>query len=88
MKALEQSEGYEDAQQIARVITDTLNMEAMASVRVAYEMCIRDSMNSVRRAYFYLREKRKQTALLFFFFLRKELFSIQCSAGKCKTRCV
>lgn len=26
-------------------------------------------MNSVRRAYFYLREKRKQTALLFFFFL-------------------
>lgn len=24
-------------------------------------------MNSVRRAYFYLREKRKQTALLFFF---------------------
>lgn len=26
-------------------------------------------MNSVRRAYFYLREKRKQTTLLFFFFL-------------------
>ena len=28
VKALEQSEGYEAAQQIAKVITDTLNMES------------------------------------------------------------
>ena len=50
VKALEQSEGYEDAQQIARVITDTLNMEAMASVRVAYGTIVQE-LKEVPRSY-------------------------------------
>lgn len=57
VKALEQSEGYEEAQQIARVITDTLNMEALASVRVAYGTIVQE-LKDVTRSY-----KEAQVAL-------------------------
>lgn len=50
VKALEQSEGYEEAQQLAREITDTLNMEAMASVRVAYGTIVQE-IKAVPRSY-------------------------------------
>lgn len=50
VKALEPSEGYEDVRQIARVITDTLNMEAMASVRVAYGTIVQE-LKEVPRSY-------------------------------------
>ena len=50
VKALEQSDGYEEAQQIARVITDTLNMEALASVRVAYGTIVQE-LKEVPRSY-------------------------------------
>ena len=50
VKALEQSEGYEEAQQRAREITDTLNMEAMASVRVAYGTIVQE-IKAVPRSY-------------------------------------
>ena len=47
---MEQSEGYEEAQQRAREITDTLNMEAMASVRVAYGTIVQE-IKAVPRSY-------------------------------------
>ena len=36
VKSFEYTEGYPEVSQVAKVITDTLNMEAMVSVRVAY----------------------------------------------------
>lgn len=36
VKALEPTDGYQEVTQVAKMIVDTLNMEAMVSVRVAY----------------------------------------------------
>lgn len=50
VKAMENTEGYREVHQTARVITDTLNMEAMVSVRVAYGTLI-DELRDVSRSY-------------------------------------
>ncbi len=50
IKALEPTEGYEELEQTARVISDTLNAEAMISVRVAYGT-IAEELKDVSRAY-------------------------------------
>lgn len=50
VKALEATEGYEKAAQIARVVTDTLNTEAMVSVRVAAGTII-EELKDVSRSY-------------------------------------
>ncbi len=50
VKALESAEGYREVQHIARIITDTLNMEAMVSVRVAYGTIV-DELKDVSRSY-------------------------------------
>ena len=50
VKALENTEGYREVHQTAKVITDTLNTEAMVSVRVAYGTLI-DELRDVSRSY-------------------------------------
>lgn len=50
VKALESTEGCREVQHTAEVITDTLNMEAMVSVRVAYGTII-DELKDVSRSY-------------------------------------
>lgn len=50
VKALETTEDYPEINQIAKVIVDTLNMEAMASVRVSYGTIVED-LKDVSRSY-------------------------------------
>lgn len=50
VKALENTEGYKEVYQTARVISDTLNMEAMVSVRVAYGTIVGE-LKDVSRSY-------------------------------------
>lgn len=50
VKALECTEGWREVQDTAKVITDTLNMEAMVSVRVAYGTIV-DELGEVSRSY-------------------------------------
>lgn len=50
VKAVETTEEYEDLEQIARVIVDTLNAEAMISVRVAYGTIV-DELSKVSKSY-------------------------------------
>ena len=45
VKALEQTERYSEVAQIARMISDTLNMEAMVSVRISYGNIVEDLKN-------------------------------------------
>ena len=50
VKAFEQTEGYPEVSQVAKVITDTLNMEAMVSVRVAYGTLV-EELKDVSKSY-------------------------------------
>ena len=50
VKALEQTEDYKDLEQTAKTIVDTLNMEAMVSVRVAYGT-ITDELKDLSKSY-------------------------------------
>lgn len=50
VKALESTDGYEQLNQIAKVLVDTLNMEAMVSVRVSYGTIV-DELKDVSRSY-------------------------------------
>ena len=50
VKAFENTDGYPEVSQIAKVITDTLNMEAMVSVRVAYGTLM-DELKDVSKSY-------------------------------------
>lgn len=50
VKALETTEDYKEIEQTARIIVDTLNMEAMVSVRVAYGT-ITEELKDVSRSY-------------------------------------
>ena len=50
VKALEKTEDYKDMNQTAKVIADTLNMEAMVSVRVAYGTII-EELKDVSKSY-------------------------------------
>ena len=50
VKALEQTEGYSEIAQIARMISDTLNMEAMVSVRVSYGNFV-EELKNVSKSY-------------------------------------
>lgn len=50
VKALEKTEDHKDMNQTAKVIVDTLNMEAMVSVRVAYGTII-EELREVSRSY-------------------------------------
>ena len=50
VKAFEQTDGYPEVTQVAKVITDTLNMEAMVSVRVAYGNIV-EELKDVSKSY-------------------------------------
>lgn len=50
VKLLESTDGYQEAAQIAKVISSTLNMEAMVSVRVSYGTII-EELKDVSRSY-------------------------------------
>ncbi len=50
VKALEESQDYPEIDHMARVIVDTLNAEAMVSVRVAYGIIVTE-LNEVTRSY-------------------------------------
>lgn len=50
VKALENTDGYGQLNQIAKVLVDTLNMEAMVSVRVSYGTIV-DELKEVSRSY-------------------------------------
>lgn len=50
VKALENTDSYKEVYQTARVISDTLNMEAMVSVRVAYGTIVGE-LRDVSRSY-------------------------------------
>lgn len=50
VKALEKTEDYPEVSQMARVIADTLNMEAMVSVRVSYGTII-EELKDVSKSY-------------------------------------
>lgn len=50
VKALEYTDGYPEVTQVAKVITDTLNMEAMVSVRVAYGTMV-EELKDVSKSY-------------------------------------
>ena len=50
VKALESTEDYPDLTHIARVLVDTLNMEAMVSVRVAFSTIVAE-LKDVSRSY-------------------------------------
>ncbi|MGN1165631.1 MAG: PucR family transcriptional regulator [Lachnospiraceae bacterium] len=50
VKALESTEGYSQLAQMARVIADTLNMEAMVSVRVSYGTIV-EELKDVSKSY-------------------------------------
>lgn len=50
VKALEETEGYPELAQTARTLVDTLNMEAMVSVRVSYGTIVRE-LRDVSRSY-------------------------------------
>ena len=50
VKAFEQTEGYADVTQVAKTIVDTLNMEAMVSVRVAYGNIV-EELKDVSKSY-------------------------------------
>ena len=50
VKAFEHTEGYLEVSQVAKVITDTLNMEAMVSVRVAYGTLV-EELKDVSKSY-------------------------------------
>lgn len=50
VKALEQTEGYPEVSQVAKMISDTLNMEAMVSVRVSYGNIV-EELKDVSKSY-------------------------------------
>jgi len=50
VKALEAAEGYPEVAQVAKVIADTLNMEAMVSVRVSYGTIV-EELKNVSKSY-------------------------------------
>ncbi len=50
VKAMEKTDGYSDASQVAKVISDTLNMEAMVSVRVSYGTMV-EELKDVSKSY-------------------------------------
>lgn len=50
VKAVEKTEGYADLEKTARVIADTLNMEAMVSVRVSYGTIV-EELKDVSKSY-------------------------------------
>lgn len=50
VKALENTDGYGQLNQIAKVLVDTLNMEAMVSVRISYGTIV-DELKEVSRSY-------------------------------------
>lgn len=50
VKAVERTEGYTDLEKTARVIADTLNMEAMVSVRVSYGTIV-EELKDVSKSY-------------------------------------
>ena len=50
VKAFEQMEGYPEVSQVAKMIADTLNMEAMVSVRVAYGTLV-EELKDVSKSY-------------------------------------
>ena len=50
VKALEQTDGYAEVSQVAKVISDTLNMEAMVSVRVSYGTIV-EELKDVSKSY-------------------------------------
>lgn len=50
VKSFDQTEGYQEVSQVAKVITDTLNMEAMVSVRVAYGTLV-EELKDVSKSY-------------------------------------
>ena len=50
VKAFEHTDGYPEVTQVAKVITDTLNMEAMVSVRVAYGTMV-EELKDVSKSY-------------------------------------
>lgn len=50
VKAVERTESYTDLEKIARVIADTLNMEAMVSVRVSYGTIV-EELKDVSKSY-------------------------------------
>lgn len=50
VKSLEPTDGYQEVSQIAKVIADTLNMEAMVSVRVAYGTMV-EELKDVSKSY-------------------------------------
>ena len=50
VKAFEQTDGYTEVSQVAKTVSDTLNMEAMVSVRVAYGTMV-DELKDVSKSY-------------------------------------
>lgn len=50
VKAFGQTDGYSEVAQVAKVITDTLNMEAMVSVRVSYGTIV-EELKDVSKSY-------------------------------------
>ena len=50
VKAIEKTESYADLEKTARVIADTLNMEAMVSVRVSYGTIV-EELKDVSKSY-------------------------------------
>ena len=50
VKAFEPTDGYSEVAQVAKVLTDTLNMEAMVSVRVSYGTIV-EELKDVSKSY-------------------------------------